>query len=125
MISEYLKQFIAFLIKSGRLEWASHVQETKLHNKKSFTRKPKSKRSIGRPNLRWENCIRKDFLNFTEEHNENRNGKEVVKNREEWTRWSYHPKKIAFRNFDFGSYSKNILNKVPCPFNTCLWKNYL
>lgn len=53
---------------------------------------PRSKRSLGKPRLSWEDEIRKDFLNVRGENY--RHGKETAENKKEWkrfcnrTRWS-------------------------------------
>jgi len=59
--------------------------------------KPRSKRSLGRPRLRWEDGIKKEFLGVRRVDYEAMDWKEVAENREEWKRicsmakWSQRP----------------------------------
>jgi hypothetical protein len=46
-------------IKAKRLEWAGHLIRTSENRtiKKIFNTKPKGTRKVGRPKLRWEECV--------------------------------------------------------------------
>jgi hypothetical protein len=47
-------------IKVNRLEWAEHlirISENRIINK-IFKTKPEGTRKVGRPKLRWEECVR-------------------------------------------------------------------
>jgi hypothetical protein len=46
-------------IKAKRLEWAEHVIRTSENRiiKKIFNTKPEGTRKVGRPKLRWEECV--------------------------------------------------------------------
>lgn len=50
-------------IKRSKLEWTRHVyrkQNSMIHTE-YLKKNPRSKRSLGKPRLHWENGIRKDF----------------------------------------------------------------
>jgi len=60
-------------IKRSKLKWAGNVcSKQNSMIKKVLQENPRSKRPLGRPRLRWEDCFRKDFLNITGEDNGNR-----------------------------------------------------
>jgi len=73
-------------IKRSKLEWAGHMcMKQNSMIKKMLQENPRNKRPLGRPRLRWKNCVRKDFLNIAEEDNGHRDWKEVAENKE-WKR---------------------------------------
>jgi hypothetical protein len=47
-------------IKAKKLEWAGHLIRTSENRiiKKIFNTKPEGTRKVGRPQLRWEGCVR-------------------------------------------------------------------
>ena len=61
--SLYRSPNIVRVIKSRRLRWAGHVarMEEGTSAFKILTGKPTGKRPLGRPRLRWENNIRMDL----------------------------------------------------------------
>jgi hypothetical protein len=62
-INDILKgQNIIGFIKKQRLNWLDHVERMTEDNVKKIKRwKPMSKRSIGRPKLRWEDDVLEDI----------------------------------------------------------------
>jgi hypothetical protein len=50
-------------IKAKRLEWAGHLIHTSENGiiKKIFNTKPQGTREVGRPKLRWEECVCQDI----------------------------------------------------------------
>ena len=85
-------------IKWSELEWAGHVcrkQDSMVQ--RVLQGNPRSKRPLGRPRLRWEDGIKKYFLNARGVDYESMDWKEVMENREEWgricstARWSQRP----------------------------------
>ncbi|KAL4104411.1 hypothetical protein QTP88_019712 [Uroleucon formosanum] len=67
-------------IKRRRLEWAGHVWRKPNANKDGSTRKSKGKRSLGRPRMRWEDCVKKDVADFYPEEDWHT----LAQNREGW-----------------------------------------
>lgn len=61
-----------------------------------FLEDPMNKRPLGMPRLRWEDGIRKDFLNVIEKYSQ-QDWREVAENKKEWkriftsSRWSQRP----------------------------------
>lgn len=56
-------------IKRNKLEWASYARRKRYSMiQRVLQENPRSKRPLGSPRLRWENGIRKDFLNVTGEN---------------------------------------------------------
>jgi len=69
------------------LEWAGHVvrkQDSMVQ--RVIQEYPRRKRPLGRPRLRWEDGIKKDFLSARKVDYEDMDWKEVAENREEWGR---------------------------------------
>ena len=85
-------------IKRSKLEWAGHaVRKQDSMVQRVLQENPKRKRPLGRPRLRWEDGIKKDFLSAGGAEYDHRDWKEVAENREEWericsmARWSQRP----------------------------------
>jgi len=85
-------------IKRSKLEWAVQVcrkQDSMVQ--RVLQKTPSSKRPLGRPKLRWEVGIKKDFINFRGVDYGGMDRKEAAENREEWgricstARWSQRP----------------------------------
>jgi hypothetical protein len=68
-------------IKVKRLEWAGHLIRTSENRtiKKIYNTKPEGTRKVGRPNLRWEECVCQDIRILGV-----KNWRSVALNREEW-----------------------------------------
>jgi hypothetical protein len=68
-------------IKAKRLEWAGHLIRTSENRtiKKVFNTKPEGNKKVGRPKLRWEECVRQDIRILSV-----KNLRSVALNREEW-----------------------------------------
>jgi hypothetical protein len=68
-------------IKAKRLEWAGHLICTSENRtvKKIFNTKPEGTRKVGRPKLRWEECVCQDIRIL-----DVKNWRSVALNREEW-----------------------------------------
>jgi len=85
-------------IKRNKLEWAGHaVRKQDSMVQRVLQENPKRKRPLGRPRLRWEDGIKKDFLSAGGAEYNHMDWKEVAENREEWericsmARWSQRP----------------------------------
>jgi hypothetical protein len=85
-------------IKRSKLEWAGHVcrkQDSMVQ--RVLQENPRSKRPLGRPRLRWEDRIKKDFLNARGVDYGDMDWKVAAEDREEWgricsmARWSQRP----------------------------------
>jgi len=84
-------------IKRSKLEWARHaVRKQDSMVQRVLQENPKRKRQLGRPRLRWEDEIKKDFLSAGGAEYDHRDWKEVAENKE-WericsmARWSQRP----------------------------------
>jgi hypothetical protein len=68
-------------IKANRLKWAGHLIRASENRiiKKIFNTKPEGTRKVGRPKLRWEECVCQDIRMLGV-----KNWRSVALNREEW-----------------------------------------
>ena len=81
LYSLYKEPDVVKLIKIWRLEWAGHVLHASDQRtiKKIFKTVPERTRKVGRPKLKWEDCIQQDIRTLGI-----RNWRTVALNRQEW-----------------------------------------
>ena len=81
MLAEIGESFY-FRVKS-RMKWAGHMvtmRYDKLPPKRSETKKQEGCRKRGRPQLRWEDCVKRDLRKAEEEEK----WREKANNRDQW-----------------------------------------
>jgi len=110
LIDIFKRPSIVNEIKRSRLEWTGHAcRKQNAMLQKVLQEDPRSKRPLGRPRLRWEDGIRKHFLNARGKIMETRTGRRqrrIEKNGREFVVWqdglkSLYKKKNTFNLFRY------------------------